>query len=271
MGLSPDVLICRSSHQLVASTREKLGLFCQVPPENVLTVHDVPNIYHVPLMLHEQNALEIITRRLQLTPPHACDLKLWRSVAETIDTVDKVVRIALVGKYTGLQDSYLSVIKSLQHAAVAASRRLVIDWIDASALEPNTERTDAEAYTESWQTVRDADGILVPGGFGERGVEGMIAAIRYARTSKKPFFGICLGMQCAVIEYARSQLGLADANSAEFESTSPHQVVIFMPEINPTMMGGTMRLGSRPTVLHPHADGRPTLAADIYGRNVECE
>jgi CTP synthase (UTP-ammonia lyase) len=158
-----------------------------------------------------------------------------------------------------------------QHAAIAAERRLVVEWIDASALEPGTRETDAEAFTSSWDTVRAAHGILVPGGFGDRGVEGKILAVQHARETKKPFLGICLGMQCAVIEYARNVLGKAGANSAEFDAKSPYPAVVFMPEINPAFMGGTMRLGARATVLRGRPDAKPCLAKDLYGRDLKRE
>jgi len=203
VGLNPDIILCRSAQKLSTSTREKLALFCQVAPANVVTVHDVSNIYHVPLLLQEQGVADIVMARLQLAPRHPPQLQPWIDLAHKIDTYTEEVRIALVGKYTGLQDSYLSVIKSLQHAAVAVGRRLVVEWIDATALEAGSKATDPEAYEKSWETVKACHGILVPGGFGDRGVEGKIAAVRYARESKTPFLGICLGMQCAVIEYAR--------------------------------------------------------------------
>lgn len=203
VGLNPDIILCRSAQVLSHSTREKLALFCQVPTSHVMTVHDVSNIYHVPLLLASQGAAEIVAKRLQLTLPHTPVLGPWQTLAHAVDNASQEVHIALVGKYTGLQDSYLSVIKSLQHAAVAVGRRLVIDWIDATALEAGSKATDPEAFKTSWETVQQADGILVPGGFGDRGVEGKILACNYARKEKKPFLGICLGMQCAVIEYAR--------------------------------------------------------------------
>ena len=232
VGLNPDVILCRSAAPLLLGTREKLALFCQVPPGHVLTVHDVPNIYHVPLLLEAQGVTGIIARKLGLALPSPAleGLRAWRTLADSVDKASVEVRIALVGKYTGLQDSYLSVIKALQHAAIAANRRLLVDWVDATALEPGTAATDKEAFANSWDTVKTAHGILVPGGFGDRGVEGKIAAIRYARESKTPFFGICLGMQCAVIEFARNVLGMAGANSAEFNPSSPHKVIVFMPE-----------------------------------------
>lgn len=157
-------------------------------------------------------------------PPPTHPLLLLQALAESVDNFSVEVRIALVGKYTGLQDSYLSVIKALQHASIMGGRKLVVEWIDATALEAGTKATDPEAYASSWETVRGAHGILVPGGFGDRGVEGKISAIQYARENKVPFLGICLGMQCAVIEYARHVLGWTGANSAEFDAKSPYPV-----------------------------------------------
>ena len=271
VGLNPDIILCRSATPLASGSREKLAMFCQVPPEQVLTVHDVPNIYHVPLLLEAQGATRIIARKLRLALPAGTpSLGPWRSLAAAVDAAEAEVKIALVGKYTFLQDSYLSVIKSLQHAAIAAGRRLLVDWVDATALEPATEASDGEAYRVSWELVRGAHGVLVPGGFGDRGVEGKIAAIRYAREGGVPFLGICLGMQCLVIEYARNVLGWAGANSAEFNADTPHPVIVFMPEINTSQMGGTMRLGSRATYLKPRADGKFTLAQELYGRGNKC-
>jgi CTP synthase len=269
VGLNPDIILCRSAAPLSSSTREKLALFCQVPSEAVLTVHDVPNIYHVPLLLEAQGVVGIISRCLRLQISQSPALGPWRTLAASVDNATTEVRIALVGKYTGLQDSYLSVIKALQHASIAVGRRLLVDWVDATALEAAAEKSDPEAFAHSWETMRTCNGVLVPGGFGDRGVEGKIAAIKYARENNLPFFGICLGMQCAVIEHARSVLGWAGANSAEFDPKSPHPVVIFMPEINPSQMGGTMRLGARPTLLR-NKEGRTTLAQDLYGKNVKC-
>lgn len=267
VGLNPDIIICRSSKAVSQGTRDKLALFCQVPPEHVLTVHDVPNIYHVPILLENQGISRIIANKLKISLPCTPQLELYHTIAHNVEHASEEVHIALVGKYTGLQDSYLSVIQSLQHSAIMAGRRLIIDWIDAVSLEPGTNVSDKDAYTHSWETVKNADGILVPGGFGDRGVEGKILAVKYARENKVPFLGICLGMQCAVIEYSRNVLSLERANSAEFDPKSPHPVVIFMPEINPQQMGGTMRLGARATLLKDRKDGnKQTLARDLYGR-----
>ena len=170
----------------------------------------------------------------------------WRKMALHLDTLVKEIRIAMVGKYTGLSDAYLSVIKSLQHAAMAVDRKLVIDWVEASHLEDDW--SDAEESASAWQMLKGADGILVPGGFGDRGIEGKIIAANYSRVNNVPYLGICLGLQVATIEFCRNVLGLTGANSTEFDESVEHAAVVFMPEISKTHLGGTMRLGSRPTV-----------------------
>ena len=168
----------------------------------------------------------------------------WRAMADKVDQLEEEVNIAMVGKYTGLSDSYLSVIKALQHSAFAVDRKLVIDWIESTDLDPNDV---TENHAEAWDILRAADGILVPGGFGSRGVEGKIAAANYARTNNVPYLGVCLGLQIATIEFCRNVLGLDGANSTEFDEDSPNPAVVFMPEISKTHMGGTMRLGTKPT------------------------
>jgi len=157
------------------------------------------------------------------------------------------VHIAVAGKYTDLADSYLSVIKALQHASFKVDRKLVIDWIESSDLDDDAKNTDPESHESAWKLLREADGILVPGGFGIRGIEGKIKAAEYARINKVPYLGVCLGLQVATIEFCRNVLGLEGANSTEFEEEARHQAVIFMPEISKTHMGGTMRLGAKPT------------------------
>lgn len=257
VGLTPDFLVCRSSQPLEDSTKAKLALFCHVPEEHCIGVHDVSNIYHVPLLLERQNVVDNIFERLHLTKQPDQDLTIqWRALAELVDSLKIEVTIAVVGKYTHLSDAYLSVTKALQHASYAVRRKIVIKWVEAENLEPGSS-----AYAEAWAMVKAADGILVPGGFGDRGVEGKILAAKYARESKKPYLGICLGFQVGVVEFARSMLGLTEAHSAEFNSSSPHQLIVFMPEVSRTHMGGTMRLGSRTTVL-----GRlDCKSAKLYG------
>jgi CTP synthase len=253
LGISPDMLVCRSEIPLADEAREKLALFCHVKPEAVLSASDVSNIYHVPLVLEEQGVSQMLSERLRFDLPDSRPLlDDWRAMAARVDGLEGEVHIAMVGKYTGLSDSYLSVIKSLQHASFAVGRKLVIDWIEASHLEDlngaKSEDGDKE-NTEAWELLKKADGILVPGGFGDRGVEGKIIAAGYARENNVPYLGICLGLQVAVIEFCRNVLGWTGANSTEFDEQTPHPVVVFMPEISKTHLGGTMRLGSRPTLF----------------------
>ncbi|EFA83261.1 CTP synthase [Heterostelium album PN500] len=279
LGLSPNLVMCRSTQPLSTETKKKISLFCHVAPENVIGVHDVSNIYRVPLLLYQQNTPNIILNRLKLTPKvdincvkengHMGDdgnqgtpywLEAWKAMADRMDRINNEgfgpIRIAMVGKYTGLTDSYLSVIKALEHASMHLDRKTVIDWIEASDLEPAREGNASpitdfspEKHDRAWDLLRSAHGILVPGGFGDRGVEGMILAANYARTHNKPYLGICLGMQVAVIEYARNMLGWTGANSEEFGNGTKN-VVIFMPEVSKTHMGATMRLGSRDTIFN---------------------
>lgn len=244
LGITPDILVCRSSKPLNEETREKLAAFCHVQPQAVMSTHDVPNIYHVPLMLQEQGLCDILGVDCTATTL----LDEWRTMAHHVDTLTDEVHIAMVGKYTDLSDAYLSVIKSLQHAAMAVNRKLVIDWIEAGHLEEAWANEEADEHQQAWSLLRKADGILVPGGFGDRGVEGKILAAHHARTQRVPYLGICLGLQVATIEFCRNVLGLEGANSTEFAENLEHAAVVFMPEISKTHLGGTMRLGSRPTL-----------------------
>ncbi|CAM9315818.1 unnamed protein product [Phaeothamnion confervicola] len=425
LGLAPDFIMCRGEKPLEESSRKKLAMFCNVPPCRVMSVHDVSNIYRVPLLLLEQGRLtplwfpSLLSRRLRLVPyakRHQPDddaaaledavpleqrrFEEWQNLADTFDSVLDEARVALVGKYTDLHDTYLSVVKALLHAALANRRRLVVEWIDSSSLEDTepplssaavpaaaadsavaagpgsvaavggvaavtggaavgtqagapvasvgetavvkggasgggadggvaTGRVRGEdgsvaASKLAWEALQRCDAVLVPGGFGERGLEGKIRAIRYARENKVPFLGICLGMQAAVIEFARNVLGVADANSAEFASaavTAPppppaanatataktarrrsdgtaaaaatavaaaeartaaaaaaadaaaNAFVVFMPEGSRERLGGTMRLGSRDTVIevgsiaHRLYQGRSGEAAVVKERH----
>ncbi|MBP51254.1 MAG: CTP synthase (glutamine hydrolyzing) [Candidatus Thalassarchaeaceae archaeon] len=245
LGIIPDILVCRSENPLEEETRAKLAAFCHVGTEAVVSAHDVSNLYQIPISLYEQSVLKKVSSHLGFEVPDSLPmLDEWRAMADKVDKLEEEVNIAMVGKYTGLSDSYLSVIKALQHSAFAVDRKLVIDWIESTDLDPNDV---TENHDEAWGLLRAADGILVPGGFGSRGVEGKIAAANYARTNNVPYLGVCLGLQIATIEFCRNVLGLEGANSTEFDEDTPNPAVVFMPEISKTHMGGTMRLGTKPT------------------------
>ena len=248
LGIIPDILVCRSENPLDYETREKLAAFCHVSPEAVVSAHDVSNIYRIPILLDEQGVSEVLSKEIGFALPDSRPLlEDWIKMAETVDNLDEVVKIAMVGKYTGLSDSYLSVIKALQHSSFEVNRKLQINWIEAENLDEKVKRDDAEKYNEAWKLLKESDGILVPGGFGIRGIEGKIKAAEYARLNKIPYLGVCLGLQIATIEFCRNVLGMEKANSTEFDENTPHPVVVFMPEISKTHMGGTMRLGTKPT------------------------
>uniref|UniRef100_A0A7S0IZT8 CTP synthase n=1 Tax=Calcidiscus leptoporus TaxID=127549 RepID=A0A7S0IZT8_9EUKA len=256
VGLTPDFLVCRSGKPLAASTKHKLALFCHVPPEHCIGVHDVSNIYRVPLLLNHQGVTARLLDRLDLPPARerieAGPLSEWISLAELVDSLTVPVSIAVVGKYTELSDAYLSVTKALSHASFAVEHKLVIEWIDSSKLDDEHKQVDLAEYEEAWASLKKVDGVMVPGGFGIRAVEGKLAAAKYARENGVPYLGVCLGFQVAVIEFARSVLGHTTAHSAEFDEETAHKLIVFMPEVSRTHMGGTMRLGARRTVLkHP--------------------
>ncbi|XP_054777680.1 uncharacterized protein LOC129285804 isoform X2 [Prosopis cineraria] len=262
LGLTPDILACRSTTALHENVKEKLSQFCHVPMENIVTLHDVSNIWHIPLLLRDQKAHEAMLKVLKLNGRvQEPSLKEWSSRADVLDMLHEPVRIAVVGKYTGLSDSYLSVLKALVHSSVHWHKKLFVDWISASDLEDSTKRENPDSYKAAWKLLKGADGVLVPGGFGDRGVQGKILAAKYARENRIPFLGICLGMQVAVIEFARSVLGLQDANSTEFDPNTKNPCVIFMPEGSKTHMGGTMRLGSRRTYFQVN----DCKSAKLYG------
>ncbi|KAL6561826.1 hypothetical protein OROGR_002833 [Orobanche gracilis] len=251
------VVTAVGEQELDENVKEKLSRFCHVKMENIITLYDVSNIWCVPLLLREQKAHEAILKVLNLNGEPA--LEEWTSRADLCDLLNEPVRIAMVGKYTGLADSYLSVLKALLHASVACHRKLCIDWVLASDLEDETAEENSDSYEKAWKLLKGADGVIVPGGFGDRGVEGKILAAKYARENKVPYLGICLGMQIAVIEFARSVLGLHNANSTEFDPNTQNPCVIFMPEGSKTHMGGTMRLGSRRTYFHAEYGNRSSI------------
>lgn len=252
LGLSPDLIMCRCKNTVTNSVKQKVSLFCHVPPEQVIDVHDCKSIYRVPVLLSNQGIVSFFSKRLQLEiksrkPRHF--IVQWRELAERDERLLDEVKIALVGKYTKLEDAYISVLKALKHASLHCNRRLQVVWVESENLEKEVQERDPVKYHEAWQRLCGCHGILVPGGFGKRGTEGKIAAAEWARKMKKPYLGVCYGLQLAVIEFARNVLGLKDANSTENEPDTKNPVVIEMPEHNPGQLGGTMRLGRRRTVF----------------------
>lgn len=264
LGLSPDLIVCRSNSPLAEGVKEKISNFCHVAPDQVICVHDVSSIYRVPLLLDDQKLVEFFGERLQLPLPLIKPRKFlmkWRDLADRYDRMLKEVNIVLVGKYTKLEDSYTSVVKALNHAAMACDHKLSLKCIEAADLEPETRECDPVRYHEAWQQLCSCNGIIVPGGFGIRGMEGKILAAQWARVNKKPFLGVCLGMQCAVVEFARNVLKLEKAHSTEANSDTKDPVVIEMPEHHPGQMGGTMRLGKRRTLFKTHQ----SILKKLYG------
>ncbi|KAI9826406.1 MAG: CTP synthase ura7 [Thelocarpon impressellum] len=275
-GLSPDLVACRCSEPLDRSTTDKIAMFCQVEPEQVVAVHDVSSTYHVPLLLERQGLVGLLRRILHLDGLAIAPALLergqatwreWKRLTVAQDHLYESVKIALVGKYTKLHDAYLSVVKSLEHAAMRCGKRLDLVWVDAAHLEPATDQDRRAAFHKAWHDVCTADGILIPGGFGARGVEGMVAAAAWARRNATPFLGICLGMQVAVVEFARDACGLPEATSVEFDEQTPDPVVVYMPEIDREKKGGTMRLGLRPTRFQP--DTAWSRLRRLYGVGVD--
>ena len=236
IGIAPDVIICRSSMPLSVEMREKIALFCSVEKRAVIQNLDSKSIYEVPVMLEREGLGQIVEDKLRLDT-RVPDLREWHEIARKIENPAHNVKIAIVGKYVALHDAYKSVVEALYHGGIANSAKVELQWVDSTKL-------DTASSEEVAATIKDADGILVPGGFGHRGIPGKIKAIRYARENKVPFFGLCLGLQCAVIEVACDILGLAGANSTEFDPDTTHPVIDLMPEQKDVEdMGGTMRLG----------------------------
>ena len=249
IGIQPDILLCRTGHELPSDLKAKIALFTNVPIGAVITARDASSIYEIPLNFADERLDSIILRKLGL----ACaqpDLSRWQKLVEIAHHPGDEVTIAIVGKYTGFRDSYLSLYQALDHGGLGNSLRVNLNWIEAEELEK-------EAY---FRRLKDQDGILVPGGFGQRGVEGKIKAVKYAREKKVPFFGICLGMQCATIEFARNVARLRKAHSLEFDPATPHPIFRLWQELQPDSdLGGTMRLGAYNCQLN-----KGTRAYSIY-------
>ncbi|CDR98938.1 probable URA7-CTP synthase 1 [Sporisorium scitamineum] len=264
LGLVPDMIAARCPVPLEPAVINKLSMFCHVGPEQVMAVHDVYSTYHVPLLLEEQGMVRFFQKRLGLDVKGSIPRPMkeqgnelrrrWRDLTVGHDRMIDKVEIVLVGKYTSLHDSYMSVVKSLEHAALRCHRKLELKWVESSDLEPAAESENPVKYHQAWQALCSAKGILVPGGFGTRGTEGMISAARWAREKRVPYLGICLGFQIAVIEYVRNVLGIETAGSAELDTNCKDPVIIYMPEISKTHLGGTMRLGLRPSIFQKGTD-----------------
>ena len=252
MGITPNIIVLRVDEPITdRGVFAKIAHFCNVKPDCVIENMTLPNLYEAPLMLEKANLSSIVCRELSIDAPEP-DLTEWRELVEKIHSRSKKVKIGLVGKYVQLHDAYLSVAEALRHAGYRLDAEVEIDWIDS-------EELDRDSIARHLDGVQ---GIIVPGGFGPRGIEGMILTAKYARERHVPYFGICLGMQIAVIEFARHAAGLAGANSHEFDENSPHQVIHFMPDQNDEIdKGGTLRLGRYPCVLAPD-----TVIARCYGK-----
>ncbi|MBD2614370.1 CTP synthetase [Nostoc linckia z18] len=256
IGIQPDILVCRSDRPLSAKLKQKLSGFCDVPEECVITSQDAKSIYEVPLNLEWEGLAEQVLDLLQMeqrTP----DLTQWQTLVKRLHSPKHEIEIAIVGKYVQLSDAYLSVVEALNHAAISTYGKLRLRWVNSELLETEPAETHLEGV----------DGIVVPGGFGLRGVDGKIAAIKYARNRQIPFLGLCLGMQCCVIEWARNIGGLTDANSAEFDAYTTDPVINLLPEQQEVVdLGGTMRLGLYPCRVLPD-----TLAFKLYQEDVIYE
>ena len=240
VGIHPDIIVTRSDEEVPDEIRKKISLFCNVSEDCVIDNKTLSSLYEVPLMLHEQKMDDVVCRELGLEEKPV-DLSEWQKMVEAIHNRKGEIQIALVGKYVKLHDSYLSIVESLYHASFVVGKEVKIKWVDSDTV---TDKTAKEIF-------KDCKGIILPGGFGNRGVEGMICACRYARENKLPYFGICLGMQIAVIEFARSVLGYTDANSREFDEQCSHSVIDLMKDQEGVIMGGTMRLGKYPCKVMP--------------------
>ena len=253
IGIRPDIIICRTEHSIDDNIRKKISLFCDVPEEAVIQNEDADTLYAVPLVLEREKLDDLVIKRLNLQCGEL-DLKEWRGMVDHIRSLNETIEIALVGKYVSLHDAYLSVAESLYHAGIANDVKVKIKWVDSEKLESLGVN----------EVLKGVNGILVPGGFGDRGIEGKIKAAQYARENNIPYFGLCLGMQIAVIEYARNVLGWKDAHSSEFDQNTEHPVIdLMIAQRNIKDMGGTMRLGNWPCKLVDD-----TITKDAYQQDI---
>jgi CTP synthase len=258
LGIHPDIIVCRTEHPLTDEIKNKIALFCNVDKECVIENNNCDILYAVPMMLREQKMDDVVIKKLGIECGEP-DLSDWTQMLDALRNPTQTVNIAMVGKYVELHDSYISVNEALKHGGIETRSAVNIEWIDSESLE--AEGADIE------KILGNMDGILVPGGFGSRGIEGKIKACEYARTHNVPYLGICLGMQIAIIEFARNVLGLKGANSAEIDPQTPYPVIDILPEQKDvTDMGGTMRLGQYPCALNPESK-----AFELYGASMIYE
>ena len=265
IGIQPDIVMCRSEVPIPENDRRKIALFTNVDVRSVISAYDMDSIYKIPVALHKQGLDEIVCRKLDLAA-YPADLTMWENIVDALENPEHQVDIAMVGKYVDLTDSYKSLTEALIHAGIHTRTKVNIHYIDSEQIE-----------AKGVETLKDMDAILVPGGFGKRGIEGKIAAVKYARENKVPYLGICLGMQIAAIEIARNKCGLEGANSTEFDPDTPHPVIALITEWQnhdgkvekrdeKSNLGGTMRLGAQPAAVK-----KGTLAHKIYGKDTVAE
>ena len=258
IGIQPDAIVCRSDRPISPGLKRKISLLCDVRPEAIVSAVDSGNIYEIPLVLADEGLDEYVVDHLRMENLPEPEMSGWRDLVRRIDAADRTARIAIIGKYVRLPDAYLSVVESLKHAGYSHGADVEIVWVAADELE--TADLD--------EALGNVDGILVPGGFGVRGIEGKIQAARYAREKNVPFFGICLGLQCAVIDFARNVAGLDEANSSEFDTRTPAPVVDILEGQDLGNLGGTMRLGVYPCRLQPGTKAQEAYAAElVYERH----
>lgn len=273
LGLSPDIIVCRSERPIEDVVKDKISNFCHVAPQQIISVPDLPSVYEVPVFMENHGMAEFLCERLHLNktplPPRRKYMTQWIELGERIRHLKYEVIIAIVGKYTRLEDSYTSITKALHHAGNKIGYKVNIKFIEASNLEKTMLTDDPASYHTAWRELCLCDGLVVPGGFGKRGVEGKIAAVGWCRQNDKPFLGICLGFQAAVVEFARNKLHLEDANSTEVKEDTKHPLIIDMPEHNTGKMGGTMRLGKRTTIFKE--SGKNSKIRKLYGNQDKIE
>ena len=252
-GIQPEILVCRTTKPIPKNEKEKLALFCSVPKDAVIECRDMKSIYEVPLALEEQNMAGVVLDMLRMENKKA-DLSNWIKLVENIKNPKGLIKVAIAGKYTKLSDAYISVVEALKHAGYADDVKVEIKWINSE---------DCLDYQVCKELMKDVQAVVVPGGFGVRGIEGKLNVIRYARENNVPFLGLCLGMQCAVIEYARNVVGIKDANSKEFDENAQHPVIdLMLEQKNVHGYGGTMRLGAYDCVLK-----KGSKAHKAYGKD----